>query len=275
MDAKRITDFSTQGAVKATETASWLLSRGINAATTEDISGLIGVPENQVRQRMASLVKRREMVSPARGLWIPVPFEYRQWGAPEATQFIDFMMRHLNAQYYVGWMTAASFYGASHHAPQVFQVAVSKAVNNRMIGRSDIRFYQRSNVGALPTTRIKTATGAITVSTRAATMLCAANDTDLVAGLDNAANIIMELSETDEPFLDEVSTCAYLFPITALRRLGWILENYTDTKGLDKIQEISQQSPVRLSKLSMYHSYSNHVDEKWSLNINVEVEPDV
>jgi len=264
-----------QSAVKATDVVSWLLSHGINAVTTEDLSGLIGVPMNQVRQRMAPLLQRGEMISPARGLWVPVPFEYRQWGAPEALQYIDFMMRHLGAEYYIGWMTAASLLGAGHHAPQVFQVAVSKAISNREIGRSDIRFYQRSNVGSLPTSRVKTQTGAVMVSTRAATMLSVANDTGLAAGLNNAANIIIELSEADEPFLQELSACAGLFPISALRRLGWILDNFAPENDLSQILEISRQSTVKSSKLSMHHSYSGRVDEKWSLDINMEVEPDV
>jgi len=265
----------TRGTVKATDTASWLLSHGITAVTTEELSNLIGAPKNHVRQRMSPLMKRHEMISPARGLWVPVPFEYREWGAPEAAYYIDFMMRYLDTNYYVGWMSAASFLGASHQAPQIFQVAVSKPVSDRMIGRSDLRFYQRGNVGTLPTTRIKTQTGAVTVSTRAATMLSVANDISLVAGLDNAANIIIELSETDEPFIDEVCACAHLFHISALRRLGWMLDNFTDIGGLDRLQAISNQSTVRLSKLSAHHPYSNRIDKKWSLDVNTEVEPDV
>ena len=236
---------------------------------------LLGIPKNHVRQRMVPLQKRGEIVSPARGLWIPVPFEYRQWGAPEAIQYIDSMMKYLNTDYYLGWMTAASLLGASHHATQVFQVAVSNTVGNRVIGRSDIRFYQRSNVGSLPTNRVMTQTGSATVSTRAATMLSVANDTNLVAGVNNAANIIIELSETNEPFLVEIRECAYLFPISALRRLGWMLDNYTATDGLDELLAISKQSAIRLSKLSMHHSSSNRIDKNWSLNINTDVEPDV
>ncbi|MCL2807080.1 MAG: type IV toxin-antitoxin system AbiEi family antitoxin [Coriobacteriia bacterium] len=275
MYVTRIHNTQSLDTVKATDVASWLLSHGITDITTEELAGLIGVPKNQVRQRMAPLVKRCEIVSPARGLWIPVPFEYRQWGAPETVHYIDAMMKHLETDYYIGWMTAASFFGASHHAPQVFQVATSKTVSNRIIGRSDMRFFQRSNVGILPTTRINTQTGTVTVSTRAATMLSAASDISLVAGLDNAANIIIELSETDEPFLEEVVASAHLFPISAVRRLGWILESFTSIDGLEDLRFLSSQSDKRFSKLSVHHSYSNKVSKNWSLDINAEVEPDI
>jgi len=172
-------------------------------------------------------------------------------------------------------MTAAAILGAGHHASQVFQVATAKTVRNRMIGRSDYKFYHRSNVGSLPTFRYKTQTGAVNVSTRAATMLSATNDLNNVSGLDNAANIIVELSDTEEPFLDDVAACYTLFHISALRRLGWILENFTNTSGLDQLIRISQSSNIKQSKLSTYKSYSDRIDAKWSLDINERIEPDV
>ena len=263
------------GAIKTTNVVSWLLSNGITSVTTAELSDLLGIPENQVRQRLAPLVKRGEIVSPARGFWVPVPFEYRQWGAPEAKYYIDKMMQFLGADYYIGWMTAAAIHGAGHHASQVFQVATSKMVTNRMVGRSDLRFFQRSNTGSLPTLRYQTQTGAVNVSTRAATMLSVTNDLNNVSGIDNAANIVIELSETEDAFIGEVVACAALFPISALRRLGWILENYTDTSDLDKLATISKESKVKLSKLSMYQSYSNRIDKTWSLDINERIEPDI
>ena len=261
--------------VKAKDIASWLLSHGIIAATTEEIARLIDVPSTQVRQRMAPLMRRGEMVSPARGLWVPVSPEYREWGSPEAIMYIDAMMHCLNADYYVGWMSAAALFGASHHAPQVFQVATSKTVSNRVIGRSDMRFYKRSNAATLPTFRFKTQAGLAKVSTRAATMLSIANDMNLASGSNNAANILIELSEIEESYLEEVVDCADLFPAAALRRLGWILENFTDIQNLDTLAEISRASEVKLSKLSAYDNYSGRIDKKWALDINTRIEPDV
>ena len=274
MDAV-IKEKSINGAIKTVDLVSWLLSHGITTVTSEEISALLGIPENHIRQRLAPLVKRSEFVSPYRGFWIPIPFEYRQWGAPEAIYYVDRMMGYLGIDYYVGWMTAAAILGAGHHASQVFQVATDKMVRNRVIGRSDFRFYQRSNVGSLPTFRYKTQTGAVNVSTRAATMLSAVNDLSNVSGLDNATNIIIELSETEETFIGEIAACSALFPISALRRLGWILDNFTSTSGLDQLVKISQESNVKQSKLSTYKPYSDRIDMKWSLDINERVEPDV
>ena len=270
-----IREKTKNGSIRTAEVVSWLLSHGITAVTNEDLSALLGVSKNQMLQRLAPLVKRSEIISPCRGLWIPIPFEYRQWGAPEAMYYIDKMMRFLECDYYIGWMSAAAILGAKHHAVQVFQVATEIPMRNRVVGRSDFRFFQRGNVGSLPSFRHKTQTGAITVSTRAATMLSVTNDLSIVAGLDNAANIIIELSETEEPFIVEVAACSSLFPISALRRLGWILENFTETSELDILAELSQESTVKVSKLTSHKAYSDHVNNRWSLDLNERIVPDV
>lgn len=269
------THINTTATVKATDLPDWLLSRGISAVTTDEAARLLGVPTNQVRQRMSPLMKRSELIAPARGLWVPVSPEYREWGAPEAITYIDDLMAYLGAEYYVGWMSAAALLGASHHASQVFQVASSKTIANRVIGRSDLMFYRRGNVATLPTFRFKTKSGFAKVSTRAATMLSVTSDMELAAGPNNAANIIIELSETDEHYLPLIADCAPQFPISALRRLGWMLENFTEGQDLSELLEISQTSETKLSKLSMYDTYSGHIDKKWSLDINTRIEPDV
>jgi hypothetical protein len=263
------------GSIKTAEVVSWLLSHGITSVTNEELSALLGVSQNQMLQRLAPLVRRSEIISPCRGFWIPIPFEYRQWGAPEATYYIDRMMRYLEIDYYIGWMTAASILGAKHHAVQVFQVATERLLRNRVVGRSDFKFFQRSNVGSLPTFSHKIQTGTVKVSTRAATMLSVANDLSIAAGLDNAANIIIELSVTEESFINEVAACSSLFPISALRRLGWILDSFTETKQLDTLAKLSKESSVKVTKLSSHKAYSDHVDKRWSIDLNEKVEPDV
>ena len=79
--------------------ADWMLERGMVAATTHDVSRLLDIPEHHVRQRMAALRKHGEIVSPARGLWVPIPPEYRSSGAPEPLYYIDALMEHYRVDY--------------------------------------------------------------------------------------------------------------------------------------------------------------------------------
>ncbi|MDR0221390.1 MAG: type IV toxin-antitoxin system AbiEi family antitoxin, partial [Lachnospiraceae bacterium] len=179
--------------IKAAELARWLLSRGVSSVTTADIAALLAVPMNQVPQRLAPLKKRGEIVLLAHGLWAPVPPEYLTWGAPPAMDVVDALMRHFALDYYVGWLSAAALHGASHHAPQVFQVAVSRAVRAKTIGRSEFRFFQRSHVRLVAIDEMESRNGAVRVSNRETTMLDIASDIGYVGGIDNAANLITEM----------------------------------------------------------------------------------
>jgi predicted transcriptional regulator of viral defense system len=105
-----------------------LLAHGRHAVTTEEASHILGVPRDQVRVRMNRYAHAARVFSPARGLWVLVPPEFRTWTVVPGLHFIDAMMGHLGRAYYVGWLSAAEVHGSAHQRPQVLQVAVETHV---------------------------------------------------------------------------------------------------------------------------------------------------
>src|SRR5665811_1125315 len=98
-----------------------LLARGVHSFTTQEAAEVAGISPSSARPALARLVKNRLVFSPARGLYVAIPPEYRSWGVVPAAWFVDTMMQHLGRSYYVGLLTAAAINGASHQHPQVFQ----------------------------------------------------------------------------------------------------------------------------------------------------------
>ena len=115
-----VIETTAPGSVSVSNLPDWALSHGVTSLSTKDVRRLCGIPANQVSQRMAALRKGAKLFSPARGLWVPIPPEYRTWGAPEPMGYIADMIAHLGTGYLVGWLSAAERHGASHHAAQVF-----------------------------------------------------------------------------------------------------------------------------------------------------------
>jgi len=261
--------------VKASELPSWLLSRGISSITTDEIAALLAIPVNQIPQRLAAPRKRNEMVLLANGLWAPVPPEYMTWGAPPAIDFIDALMRRLNAGYYVGWLSAAAFHGASHHAPQAFQVAVSRAIRTRIIGRSKLQFYHRSHIGFAVTVNVESKNGAVPISNREMTMLDIAGGIGIVGGIDNAANLIIELCETTAPDFELLTTLSPHYPSSAIRRLGFLMEQFTDVPALECFKLVSDNRETSISLLDPQSPNAGKINNRWRLKINREVSPDV
>lgn len=66
-------------AARAPRLADWALSHGRSAFSTSDLAGILGVPPAQVSERLSAPLARHEWCTPARGLWVPVPPEYRAW----------------------------------------------------------------------------------------------------------------------------------------------------------------------------------------------------
>lgn len=260
--------------VRAPELADWALAHGRGSLTTTEVALLLDVPEDQVRRRLHAPARRAEWVQPTRGMWVPVPPEYRTWGAPPGIEIVDTMMRHRGIGYYVGWLSAAAVHGAAHQAPQVFQVAVDRQLRDRVAGRTRFSFAQRP-VARVPTIAFPTRDGSARVSTVAATMLDVANDMLRAAGIDNAATVIVELTEHDSFDVADLVSLAPLFPAAAGRRVGWMLATFTDRDDLEPLRTAVVPLVPSASQLDPYSNVSGAVDTAWMLTINRDVEPDL
>ena len=269
-----VNDIAAPGSVSASGLPDWALSHGITSLSTQDVMCLCSLPANQVSQRMAALRRNSKLFSPARGLWIPIPAEYRTWGAPEPMYYIADMMAHLGTDYLVGWLSAAERHGAHHHAPQVFQVATSKTLRARSMGRSRLEFYCRDYVGtATQSPLIKQKTG-VSVASPGTTMLMLASDPGVSGGMSNVANVIVELSEENPDFAPELVNDAPLFPDAAARRAGWLLDEF----GGGTPDELAEYCTLLTSEPSFLSPSSKRVgrlSQRWNLVVNEEVDPDI
>jgi predicted transcriptional regulator of viral defense system len=190
-------------------------------------------------------------------------------------EYLDSWMSYLGADYYVGWLSAAAIHGASHQAAQVTQVATSKTVQSRQIGRSRTEFYLRCGIREVPTTLHRVASGDVPVATPEATVLGISADVRLGAGIDNVANIIIELAAENALNGHRLAHIAHLFPASAVRRTGWMLENFTDLRGLGELKSLSGALPPTPSVLSPDSPRAGKVDRDWNLQINARLDPDV
>lgn len=263
---------SSRERVRAPQAADWALSRGISALTTAEVAELLGSPATQVSQRLASAMRRVEWVTPARGLWVPVSPEYRGWGGPPALEFLGTLMRHLGADYYLGWLSGAALFGAAHHAPQVTQVATSRLVRDREVGRVSLRFYHRSQAGQLPTTSHMARSGPVRVSTPELTVFDLAADLTVGGGLDNVATVIVELAEDARLEVDQMVALVPHFPSTVGRRVGWILDHFAEVDGLEKLHQAVVAATPTPSLLDSLGPSRGRLDERWHVRVNAEVE---
>lgn len=263
-----------QGSVPVASLPDWALGHGISALSTEEVMYLCAIPAQHVSQRMALLRKRAQIFSPTRGLWIPIPVEYRTWGAPDPLIYIDDMMTHLGVDYLVGWLSSAARYGASHHAAQVFQVATSRAVRDREFGRSRLEFFARNYVGSVKPSSDFSQKTKVKIASVPTTMLMLASDIAICGGLNNVSNLIVELADEYDDFENGIVAEAPLFPDAAARRIGWLLDTFGEGAP-DGLRDYCATLTSDASTLSPSTSRTGRTNSNWKIIVNEEVDPDI
>lgn len=261
--------------VKPSQLADWLLERGIPAITTDEAAKLLGIDRSQVRINLATSRKKGALISPARGLWVPVPIENRVTGRLDPMSYINTMMRKLDRKYCVGWLSAAALHGAAHQAPQVFQVATFPQLSSRSVGGSKLEFFERSRIEEMPTTVVLRSQGGARVATPATTMLMLAEDIAAAGGLDNAATAIVELAEENPEAVSDLSESAEAFPLSAERRVGWILDTFGEDIDTAQIVQHCASREGAVSLLSPHSPNTGNISKRWQLILNREVDPDL
>jgi hypothetical protein len=122
-----------------------LLSRGELIFSKTSAIKALGKTDAAIRNSIKRKVASREVISLLRGHYLIIPPEYKQLGFVPPELFIDDLMKAANTPYYVGLLSAASFYGATHQATQVFQVMVGERLKPIALRNTRITFYFRGN----------------------------------------------------------------------------------------------------------------------------------
>jgi predicted transcriptional regulator of viral defense system len=268
-----------RAAVAANDLSDWLIAHGQHFVTSDAVAKILGVPKDQATTMIARQKARGRIFSPTRGAYVPIPPEYRNWGAVPANHFVDALMQHLGHPYYVAFLTAAEIHDAAHQRPQAFQVITDVQVRDRSFERVRLEFARDLSVARRSVDVVNTPTGTMRVASPEVTVL------DLVAwprhggGLSNVATVIGDLlvdRKLREPALLEA---AWTYPNAVVQRAGWLLDKMgeevdaqIDTGKLASLSKERRRIPARLDPAD---KRSGLLDKKWNLLVNADIEPDL
>lgn len=243
---------------------------------TAAFQSAVGGSDIATRRALARLAERGEIASPARGYYVVVPPEYRSLGCLPAEQFVPDLMAWLKLDYYVGLLSAAQYYGATHHQPQEFQVIVRKPRRSIQCGKIKVTFIARKNLELVPVVhRFSTDRGVVKVSSPEATALDLVGYQRRAGGLDNIVTVIAELSE--QMFSEDLVSIAQSAPISWTQRLGYILENVSDGADLtDPLRiYIQKHAKQHVPLLPGFPSSNTTRSASWKILENAEIASEV
>ena len=248
-----------------------LQAEGRGSITSAQILEETGASAGAVRAAAANAIAKGLLFSPTKGLYVPVPPQYRSWCVVPADHFIDTMMSHLGCDYYVGFLSAAAHWGAAHQAVQEYQVVVNRHVLDRDIERVRLRFHQTRQLDERDTVRAAGTEAMLTVATPSQCAVDLVGSPSWGGGFSNVATVLAELPDLDGAQLAQLAE-RRARPIA--QRLGWLLEHVEADVDLGPLGALVR-SRKRAVLLDARQARQGKRDKRWGVVVNTHVEADV
>ena len=272
-----MTDTVERGVSKPRDLPDWLLSHGSAFTTTTEVARLLNVSPKEVAPIAARWRANKQAFSPSPGTYVPIPSQYRSWGAVPASHFVDPLMNHLGHPYYVGFLSAAEVHDAAHQRPQVFQIVTTGRLAGRTFGRVRLAFITSASTSNRPVIKPNTPTGTMRVSTPEVTVLDLVGDPIHGGGLSNVATVIGDLLEDDKLDIVQLVKVAEHYPVSVIQRTGWMIEHGASeirkSFDLEPLIDIANRRAER-TLLSPSGPRRGKTDLRWRVVVNVDVESD-
>ncbi len=117
------------------------LSQGNYFVTKEQALASLDISPEKFRFQAYRLILKKVIRPLTRDFFMIITPEYQNLGGVPPHWVIDPLMKHLNQDYYVALLTAASMYGATNQQPMCFQVITTKPRSTIELERGSIQFH--------------------------------------------------------------------------------------------------------------------------------------
>jgi predicted transcriptional regulator of viral defense system len=235
--------------------------------------------EVAARSALNRLTAKGRIISIYRSYFLIISPQYSSKGILPPALFLDGLMKNLDRPYYLALLNAAAFYGASHQQPQEFFVVTNFPVL-RTTHRKGLKINYVSKKTILETLleSKKTEAGYLKVSNPALTACDLIQFEKRVGGINRVSTVLNELVESIKPEMFSNELLEHV-PVTALQRLGYILEivlgnellSNTLYKALEQRDTIFFRTPLKTA--SPIAGFP--INERWKVILNTEIEIDV
>jgi predicted transcriptional regulator of viral defense system len=257
--------------------------RGHYSFTQKDVfEAFPDMSKEAVRAGLYRQVAKGQIRSVWHGFFVVMLHEYGLSGNVPPTEYINQLMAYLGRNYYVALLSAASFHGSSHQAPQTFMVITDGGtLRSGSRSGSRIKFFTRKEIPKRYLDSVQGRSSYIAFSNRELTALDLVTRMKEVGGLSRAAEVIDGLAEEGLDFSKAAPDFYTLSPVACYQRLGYILD---EVLGYHKLADDVHNGAIgadlvfsrtALSPTSDKRGLSKkHMRTRWKLIVNAEVDLD-
>lgn len=256
-----------------------LLSRGQFMFSLEKLKKEFkGKTEVALKSSLKRLVDKELIISIHKGYYLIIPPQYRSKGILPPTLFLDAFMKELDRPYYLALLNAAAYHGASHQQPQEFFVVTGFPVLRPMQKKGlKVNYISKKEIPASLLDTRKTEAGYLKISNPALTATDLIQYAKRVGGINRVATVLAELAESIQPDAFNDNLLQHV-PVTALQRLGYLLDKVFDNQSLaNALYHALQKNESPLFRIPLKASASAKgfaSDERWKVIVNTTIELD-
>lgn len=235
----------------------------------------LGHKKNSISVSLSRLAKNGKVQMIRKGFGIITG--YRN-GPLDPSYFLDAMMKHLEAKYYVGLLNAAAYKGASHQAVMTYTVVTDKFLKPVKLKGLTIDFVTKKHFEDITEIeKVGGLGGYYNISSPELTAIDLIRFPKKSGQLNNIATVLSELNETIRK--DKLKNICEKSrtPIAALQRLGYIFDEILGEKDISEIiYKVLLKRKMQIIPLSLGKAANKEtlINKKWNLKINTRVEPD-
>ncbi len=257
-------------------------SKGQRSFSIDQLINDLEVSYEAAKSGLYRLSHDKKIISPAKGLYVILPPEYLLLGSLPAQELVPILMNYLNADYYVGLLSAANYYGASHQKSGNFQIITNKRMNNNFtFGQIKLEIIYKKSLNLSPKQNIAVPTGYLNIATPELVIMDLFLYPRKSGGLNHIATILSELVDAIDP--EKLIALAKLTKEKFwLQRLGYILEKI-ETMNDKKQQKIIDKVCFYLKdNMRGYLALDGSIaitgmkrNDKWHIAENTTIESDL
>lgn len=256
-----------------------LVLKGQYHFTLKEVEEALSIKQASLSVSLSRLAKKGKLKMIRKGFGI---ITGHTRGIVHPSYFVNAMMSHLGSRYYVGLLSAASHWGASHQSAMVYYIVAEKVIKPISVGQLRIEFITKNNFDEISETKSASGSGGYyLVSSPELTAIDLLRFPKKSGHLNNIATILEDLIEKIDAkklvFLCKKSST----PTATIQRLGYILDEVlqqpNEAELINKV--LSERKITRvllsISKKESSGKFSKFpFNERWGIYQNTTVEPD-
>jgi len=243
------------------------LKNGRKTFSLKELEDYKGKNVNAAKQYIKYSISKNFIKNLSEGFYAIYSPTEKDSGKISPDDFINQLMSYKGVNYYTGLLSAASFYGATHNRPLVYQVIVDKQIHTPKNILEGISFHKKKYFPEYCIIKQKGNYGYINYSSPTLTaydLIKYENESGTIS------NIILVISD----ILSQIKINGIKnllknnLEVTYIQRLGFILEKLEASELINPLIEYSKKATAYIP-LTRFSNNSGNKNRKWKIIENV------